>query len=471
MLGPLSEAFLAGDPRAEPFLRADFRTPSARASHVQRARERMAASGVPLAPGAVAVVTGQQVGLFLGPLYSVYKAATAIACARALERETGNRCVPVFWLQTEDHDFAEVDHCHLLSAARTVEKLTLSAAPPERVSVRHAVLGEEVNVLVARLPAPAQELFAPHYRVGARLVDAFAGVMRVLFGAHGLMLIDPSEHPRAAAPVHLRAVRDAGRIAERLEARSAALEAAGFAVQVSVRHGAPLSFFHPDGAEGPRYRLTPDFQLVGREGTPFTHEALLNAVEQTPERFSTSALLRPILQDTLLPTAAIVGGPGELNYFAQVGPLYEEYGIPMPMLVPRARFVLLDARSRALRQQLATPMVQERDAAQIERQLVEAAERALAAAPAELDDAVKRTRGTIARAASRFAGRLQRWQEMKDAVRLDRKRRLEAALSPSGEPQERVLSLASFPSAIAELVPKLLANIDPWKPELKELEV
>src|SRR5687768_16068290 len=110
MPGAFSDAFLRGDARAEPFLRRDFARPEARRGYVWRARERRAHPALGIEPGAAAVVTGQQVGLFLGPLYSVYKAATAIACARALEAETGVRCVPVFWLQTEDHDFEEIDH-------------------------------------------------------------------------------------------------------------------------------------------------------------------------------------------------------------------------------------------------------------------------------------------------------------------------------------------------------------------------
>ncbi len=169
MLGSFSESFLAGDPRAEPFLPGDFRRPDARREHVLRARERRAhpdlistlraqESRLPQSasrkanlealatPGTVAVVTGQQVALFLGPLYSLYKAATAIVAARALEAETGTRCVPVFWLQTEDHDLEEIDHCHVLDAEAQVVQLKLSTGGegPHRASVKHVLLGDSV---------------------------------------------------------------------------------------------------------------------------------------------------------------------------------------------------------------------------------------------------------------------------------------------------------------------------------------
>ena len=139
MPGPFAAAFLAGDPRTGPFLARDYASAERRRAAVLRARERRAAPGLGIEPGAVAVVTGQQVGLFLGPLYSVYKAATAVACARALQAETGVRCVPVFWLQTEDHDFEEIDHVHVLDAEG-------QRAPRDAPLVRGVVLEEPHEV-------------------------------------------------------------------------------------------------------------------------------------------------------------------------------------------------------------------------------------------------------------------------------------------------------------------------------------
>jgi bacillithiol biosynthesis cysteine-adding enzyme BshC len=534
--GPFSEAFLAGDPRAEPFLAPSFRSSEARRVHVLAAQKRQAhpqliaalrAQEAVLPPsaaraknlealataGTVAVVTGQQVALFLGPLYSVYKAATAIVCARELERETGVRCVPVFWLQTEDHDFEEIDHCHLVDPEGAVRKLRLASAPAERTSVKHARVGaapfEALEACVAQAPFAAEviALFRAHYRPEVSLGQAFAGVMATLFGDQGLLLVDPRDPmlAKAAAPIHAKAISDAGPIAALMIERERALEDAGFAVQVSVRPGAPLSFFHPDGAEGPRHRLTRPasldsvrdermgFTFVGRDGEIST-AALLDAVDKTPDRFSTSALLRPILQDTLLPTAAIVGGPGELNYFAQVAPLYAAFGLPMPMLVPRSRFRVVDARCRALLEKLrlsAADLEAPHDqvlaklrppvpAGQLspdglEQRLTAATEAVLAqlTGPQSPDviDALKRTRGTIGRAASRLAARYRRALDTADTVVSERIDRLQWLLFPNQEPQERVLGLPQFAARIGTraFIDLVLANTDAWDPRLKEL--
>ncbi len=489
-MGPFSVGFLAGDPRAEPFLPASFRTAEGRRAAVERARARrahpdliptlsgsregIAALGV---AGTAAVVTGQQVALFLGPLYSVYKAATAIVAARALERETGTRCVPVFWLQTEDHDFDEVDHCHALGPDAAVTKLRVTEAPTARSSVRTAVLGPSVTAALDQLeacvgPGEAMALMRACYRPGVPLAAAFAEAMAAIFPE--LVLVDP-RHPalaHAAVPVHTKAITEEAALTARLEERARALTAAGFDVQVPVRPGVPLSFFHADGPDGPRQRVSPDVMPA-----------------QAPGRFSTSALLRPILQDTLLPTAAIVGGPGELNYFAQLQPLYAAYGLPMPMAVPRARFRVVDARTRQLLSKLGLSAAEVEAPAeqvrarlrppvafppeQVEQRLTAAVEAVLREVPAKdegLVDAVKRTRETIARAASRFAGRYRRSIDGADAVVGDRLRRAQAALFPNGEPQERVFCFAQVATAgIRAFVDPLLAAIDPWTPGVKEL--
>ncbi len=439
MPGSFSAAFLAGEPRAEQFLPRQFASAEGRREAVRRASGRRALPGLGIEPGAVAVVTGQQIGLFLGPLYSVYKAATAIACARALQAETGVRCVPVFWLQTEDHDFEEIDHVHVLDAAGDLKRLQVRVVAEPKTSVKHALLGDDVGEAVKQLAEPGR--WAEHYRPGATWVAAFTGVMRSLFPE--LVFVDPCDHAEAAAPVHARALREAGVISRVLEARSRELEAAGFEVQVHVKPGAPLSFFHPAGPRGPRHRLTGD--ETGLSGF-----------------FSTSALLRPILQDTWLPTAAIVGGPGELNYFAQLQPLYAHFGLPMPMLVPRSRFRVIDRRTKRLLEKLEpVARLDGPTPEEIERQLVKAAGDALAGVP--LPDAVKRTQGTIARAASRFAGRYRRHLDTADAVRADRLARVQRVLEPNGEPQERVLGLPSFPGL------DVLPHVEPWNPALKDV--
>ncbi|HEV7554430.1 MAG TPA: bacillithiol biosynthesis cysteine-adding enzyme BshC, partial [Kofleriaceae bacterium] len=276
--------------------------------------------------GAAAVVTGQQVGLFLGPLYTIYKAATAVVLARAWSRETGSPVVPVFWLQTEDHDIVEIASCAIPG-----ERLDVPVDAENRISIAQLTLPDAIADCLDRLA----ELLGPgddaavhvarlgrHYKPGARWADAFAGVLAELFAPEGLVVIDPRDPGFGpfAAPVHARALDDSSRIASALIARGAELSGH----KVHVRPGAPLSFFHPAGACGPRVRLEPvgpgRFAEVG--GGP-THELaeLHAALAADPLSFSTSALLRPILQDTLLPTAAYVGGPAEIAYLAQLPPL------------------------------------------------------------------------------------------------------------------------------------------------------
>jgi len=489
MAGAFSEAFLAGDPRAEAFLPVDFRKPEARRAHVMRARERRCPL---LAPGSVAVVTGQQVGLFLGPLYSVYKAATAIACARALERETQVRCVPVFWLQTEDHDLEEIDHVFTVDREGQLQRLALSIAG-SRCSVEHVVLGESVLPLLERL-GEGCELFRKHYRPNATLAQAFEGTLKELFEGDGLVIVNPCAHD--ATGVHLRALREASEISRLLEKREGELQRAGFDVQVRVRPGCPLPFFHPDGPKGPRYRLVPKgagYALSGREG-----EVSREAVERGP--FSTSALLRPIVQDALLPTVAYVGGPAELSYFAELDPLYDHFGVNPALVLPRARFRCVEAPARRALEALgltaddvARPLAEllARTAApapegapdpdRLRRQIAveiapvvgEIADAVVDAEP-ELARAAERTRISVARALRRLTDRYARRLAERDGVTRQRLERLRAALYPDGIPQERVFGWPTLaarigPAELKRLVFDRLAEVGPFTTALQEL--
>jgi bacillithiol biosynthesis cysteine-adding enzyme BshC len=525
MSAVFSPAFLRGEARALAFLPDHFRHAARRAEVVREAARRRVspatlaalraqAAGLPPSarreahldalgqPGTAVVVTGQQVGLFLGPLYAVYKAASAVAVARALEQETGVRCVPVFWLQTEDHDFEEIDHCHVHGHDGALARLHLGAPHHvARASLSGLTLGagvegvlEALGTALHGLPHADETLalYRRHYRPERTWAHAFAGVLAELFDE--LVLLDPRDEALAAQAlgVHRRALEEATPIARLLVERQAALAEAGFAAQVHVRPDAPLSFFHPDGPEGPRFRLEPRDGRLGLVGRPesFSTAELLAVTE--PRCFSTSALLRPLVQDTLLPTAAVVGGPGEANYFAQLAPLYAHFGVPFPLFVPRARFRVVEARTRSLLGTLGLtpaeveasreallerllPPPPEPSPQALERRLAEAVEPLLSAveAPAGSDvaDAVDRTRKTIARAASRLAGRYARARLRRDEVLAGRIDRAQRALFPLGEPQERVLGLPGFAArqGVAGFTALVLAHLEPFATDVKEL--
>lgn len=480
-MSAFSAAFLSGDPRALAFLPDDFRYAEKRAASIRRAAKRSIAAPVlealraqasrrPMTPerlvsldalgqpGSVAVVTGQQVGLFLGPLYSFYKAASAVISARALEHETGVRCVPVFWLQTEDHDVEEIDHLDVGEV-----RVRLQSPHVPRASISELLLGDGVAAALSELrdalgDAPHADevlaLFARHYRRECTWASAFAGVMSELLPS--LVILDPRDEllARAVAGIHQRAFTECDAIARVMLARQSALRDSGFDVQVHVRDGSPLSFVHPEGRSGPRFRVercSEGWKCIGSEHVVSTVD---------PLRVSTSALIRPVVQDTLLPTAAIIGGPGELNYFAQVSPLYAHYGLDMPMVMPRARFRVLEPRVVTLLSKLGlqphdlehpretvlqrlAPVATELTPEVLERRLLDAIEPILESVPG-LEDAVKRTRATMARAANRLAGRYARSLRTHDETVIGRVDRIQRSLFPHGEPQERVLGFPEF---------------------------
>lgn len=459
--------------------------------------------------GAAAVVTGQQVGLFLGPLFNLYKAASAIRVARALADASGVPVVPVFWLQCEDHDLPEIACCRVPCANGETLCLELPAAAEQRISLAHLRLPAQVDELTRRLGAEIESLphaavhlrsLARHYRAGTGWADAFAGMLAQLFAGHGLIILNPRcpELAASAARVHRVAVERAGPIAAMLRCRSDELTAAGFTVAVHVRSGAPLSFYHPAGADGPRFRLEPTtggWHEIGGGGMHTTSE-LLRALDDAPLSFSTSVLLRPILQDALLPTAAYVGGAGEIAYFAQLAPLYEIFGLSMPLIVPRAALRLVEGKTQRLLARLgaqsdcATRPVDEIAAGAVPP-VATAAERLRLRLNAAFDEELQRNRGEIesagpgmvkaiakARASVEHAVELlavryakARLQEERDV--LEAARALQRLLQPDGMPQERFYGLPYFAARYGErsMIEQVLAAVEPFDAAMRDLHL
>ena len=306
-----------------------------------------------LRDGAFAVVTGQQVGLFGGPAFSVYKAMTAIHVARELT-ERGANAMPVFWLASEDHDLAEVDHTFIPKRGG-FERLGLSVSGTPDRRVGDIRLGEPIRELAAQAAAllegtAVEEVarwIAQSYAPDETFGSSFGKLMAHIFAGRGLILLDPM-HPelhRLSAPTLARAVREHKALASELVSRSEALEKAGFHAQVKVTPQSTLLFRVVDGQ---RLALRPVNGGLASGSRAESIEEVLHAVEEHPEEFSPNALLRPVVQDTLLPTIAYIAGAAEAAYHAQTSLIYKKLLGRAPAILPRAGFTLVPSHVSSL---------------------------------------------------------------------------------------------------------------------------
>ncbi len=306
--------------------------------------------------GASVVVTGQQVGLFGGPLFGIFKALTAVKLAGEAS-ERGINAVPIFWLATEDHDLAEVDHTAMPTPDGQLETLVSSAKGIEDAPVGNIQFGPEISPLVeagATLLGSAEvsEWLRDSYRQGENFGSAFARLFAKLFADWGVILLDGSdpELDDIVQPIYRAAVDQAAGIDEALVNRGRELESAGYHQQVKVTPSSTLLFMFRDGARTVIHRKlngdsSVDF-IVGDER--ITKDELLRRIAQTPQDFSPNVLLRPVVQDYLLPTLAYTGGAAEVAYFTQAAVVYEALLGDVTPVVPRFSATLVDAKAQRL---------------------------------------------------------------------------------------------------------------------------
>jgi len=305
-------------------------------------------------PDALAVVAGQQPGLFGGPLYTIYKALTAIALARSIESASGVPVVPIFWLASDDHDFEEIRRAWVSDGGPGPLLLEVPAdAAPAGASVARVRLGEGIAALHERLVAllPPSEFREPllarlrdDYAPGRGWSDAFARFVGAVVAREGMVVFDPSdaEAKRLALPIFEREVALGGESARVARDRGAELVARGYHAQIA-RAGNELNlFWHEERRESLRLH---DGAIHASEGGPTWSPCdFAKALRDAPEKASPGVLLRPLIQDFLLPTAAYIGGPAEVAYWAQIHPLYPLFDLAPPAVTPRAGATLLEPK-------------------------------------------------------------------------------------------------------------------------------
>ncbi len=450
-----------------------------------------------LRSGAGTVVTGQQVGLFGGPLLTALKAATAVA--RAHEAATaGKPHVALFWLASEDHDFAEISSVSI-PAGREMALLSYGPAPSAPLPVGRVELKDSILPLVERVrelipPSEALEALAASYRPGRTFAQAFADFYSRVFGAKGLLILDASSRDlhRLGAPVLRAAIERADELDAALVERGHQLETAGYHAQVAVPPQSSLLFLI-DGKTGARQALRriSEPQGLWRAGNQRFSTAELTAIlEAEPERISPSALLRPVFQDFLLGTSLVVGGPAEIAYFAQSDVLYERILGRRTPSAPRLFATLVEpATAELLRRHSLTPeSVMAETAESLAARLAERylppetkarLDAASGALEAELDALLAWMHSQdegLGRSAETAAGKMRyqmgRLRALATSFQLQREgtlarqaQSISRAVAPGGVPQERVHAavyyFARYGLELAEVFSEQAASCNP----------
>ena len=427
-------------------------------------------------PRTVAVVTGQQAGAFGGPMYTLLKAITAIQLARRTANEHGAQAVAVFWVDAEDHDWAEVAGATVLN--ESFQPATVTLAAPDgagEMPVAALALDSRVDGSVWELAGALQTTeftdwvvssLREAYHPGIRMADAFARWLETLLGPYGLIVFesaDPAAKP-LAADVFARELQAPGRTASLAAAAGERMAALGHAPQVQPQPDS-ISLFHLNGGRKP-IRRQGDDAVIGSASVPLS--TLVEEAKRAPQHFSPNVLLRPIVQDTLFPTICYVAGPSELAYLGQLGGVYQHFGPPMPLVYPRATATLIDsAAARFLsRREVRFEDLQPQDESALNRLLESQLPASVEQAMREADDAVRRSLQrvadvmpaldpTLSGAARTTLGKME--HDLKGlhtkVIHAAKRRnetlkrqftRAQSQVFPEGHPQERTLAVVYF---------------------------
>jgi bacillithiol biosynthesis cysteine-adding enzyme BshC len=424
----------------------------------------------------VAIVTGQQAALFGGPMFTLLKALTAIRLAEQVRTEHGVPAVPIFWIEGEDHDWDEVKKCGVFDEGLNVCPVSIGdPRGSQQIAVARVELDDSAQAAVAELERLLQKtefsadllrLLGAAYRPGVGMADAFGRWLETTLGARGLVLYDASD--AAAKPLvaelFARELETAGTTARLATEAGHRLQNRGYHAQAAAQPDTVALFYLNSGREAIR-RSTEGF-VVGEQLEAAA--SLIEQARQHPERFSPNVLLRPLVQDTLFPTACYVAGPNELGYLGQLKGVYEAFGVPMPLIQQRATATVVDANTmkfltrhefpfEALRAQdeaALNELLQSQLPASVEASLQDAA-RALEDRIGGLAQEVAQVDTTLEGAARSTLTRMQddlrklhnkviQAAKRKDDTLRRQYHHAQALAFPGGHPQEREVGFVSF---------------------------
>lgn len=452
------------------------------------------------------VATGQQAGLFTGPLFTIYKALTAIRTAECFERELGVPVAPLFWVAADDHDFAEVNHTWVIGADNDLHRIEIAAPDDVQRSMHRHLLPDEIGGAIDRLAEllPAGEFAAQSvewvraaYVPGRSVAAAFTELLMRIFAGYDL-LVTASADPvvkRLAAPIIAREIDRSQAHEDAVRRQTYRLLDAGYHEQVTVRPGAANVLYEDENGRDRLVRENGGWHL-SRSKRLFQTADLHALLAEHPERFSPNVLLRPVVASEVFPTLAYVGGPAEVSYFGQIGCLFEKHDVVMPLAMPRASVDIVEHKIRKVMDKFGLEADDVRQpfdrlASQVMRddlpdsvtgavrtlqqqlvdayaQLVEGTEAIDPTLKSPLENARNASQKALADVEKKIVSHLKK----KNEIGLEQLRKASVNLFPNGLPQERALSvvfyLARYGPAIvdaiaAEIRPELDRTAPAWQ--------
>ncbi len=490
---PVVRDYLAGEPSVRRFFargftsRDDFQAKAAEVdSRFDRAARERAVESVIVPPGADAVrldsfiehggymvTTGQQPALFGGPLYNVHKALTAVRLAEALESALGKPVIPVFWVASEDHDWAEANHTDVVGVDNELHRFAIEAPNPDVHPPIHRIpLGPTaqqcVDQFLQSLPdtefsSEYFELIRGAFTSNATLSEGFHAVYQKLLGRFGIFFTDAA-HPavkRHSAQTLLAEIDRCEEFEKVLRATAADLESAGYGLKVPVLDGGVNLFLEGPSGRERIYRQDGGFRLDTSD-TQLSADEVGSRQAEDPSVLSPNVLLRPVIESMIFPTLSYVAGPGEIAYFAQLGAYFGAHGLEMPIVYPRFGVTPVETKIRQVLQkfgldvdalnrpfhEVARDIVREEVPLEVKKALgglrgtigkgVGELQQAVKSIDPTLNGPVKRVRSQAFAAIDDLEKKILHALKRENEIALSQLEKAQAHLFPNGTPAERV---------------------------------
>lgn len=430
------------------------------------------------------IITGQQAGIFGGPLYTIYKIMTTIKLAGQLSREhPDSNFIPCFWMEVDDHDFQEINHIQFFNKNNGLRRLELqenssdSGKPIYRrqsnpdIAGWQSIIKDEFHE--TEFLDNVLEMFFTKYQPRSNYADAFAGLILELSGQYGLVVLNPTapEFKQLGMTLFRQAINSSKEIQQQLNQRNKALDRINLPQQIHFQPQQTLFFYVDDNDR----RVRMDFDDAGNfilkksdSDEKIAQNKLIELAEEKPQRISPNVALRPLFQDYVLPTIGYVAGPAEVAYFAQISALYSLFDQTMPIIYPRHRLTLVESKIQRLAEKLDVQLAElfrqrsgylefyiqqkqnESTFAQIESirselsEKLHQLEKIVEEADPTLINAIQKTEQKMQSSIEQITGKITNSMKQKEATQIDQLKRTLLFLFPEDNYQEREINIIYF---------------------------